>query len=280
MEPCPTGHRKTHLVTRHGWTQCPDCDLCGPPEHNYIKCIDCRRDIPAEQYEGHLRNVHGKKDCPFCKETCLDVARLREHILQRHGPYRACPQCSELQTEDTLSSHLQRQHSWVICGFCSRAFSDSPKMENHKQLEHDPKACSVCQSVMPAALLPSHLVQKHRYVVCPPRARPVDDCGAKSPSGHGPMREDLGKEQTGRRVAGGKEVRDKSGRCVDCARYYQYLQDHRRKQHGDRRKRVLVERRVRCVKGNGVTHSLSNVSRCGDCKRMRQSQRRRTVVKS
>ncbi|KAK4068668.1 hypothetical protein Purlil1_13741 [Purpureocillium lilacinum] len=64
-------------------------------------------------------------------------------------------------------------------------------MENHKQLEHDPKVCSVCHSVMPAALLPSHLVQNHHYVVCPPRASSVDDCGVKSPSGHGPMRGDL-----------------------------------------------------------------------------------------
>ena len=145
----------------------------------------------AEQYEGHLRNEHGMKDCPFCKESPLDVARLREHILQWYGPEWACPQCSELQKADSLSSHLQRLHSWVICGFCSRASLDSPKMENHKQLEHDPKACSVCHSVMPAALLPSHLVQNHHYVVCPPHASSVDDCGVKSPSGHGPMRGDL-----------------------------------------------------------------------------------------
>lgn len=296
MESCPVCKTRiqqdslgSHLASRHAWIKCPDCDVyqssCQMPEHKsghtYINCPDCEEELTLERYNDHLRGRHGRKDCPLCEAGPLILADLRKHIQQNHRTTTACPVCAEPQTKDSLQSHLEQAHRWVRCEFCYDAFPGLKEMQDHEQLTHQIESCPECSAAVLATALAHHLIQRHQYSICAPSqtksSRTAGDDGLLSQSDQDSASHSRPVRRS--QIAGKKTRPYDRGRCPDCHGEYKFLTDHRRKRHGFHVERTLIERRVDCVKGNGITHSVSNVSRCEHCKKARSRGRTATTIK-
>ena len=110
--------------------------------NKFMKCLDCDKDIPSENFIEHIRNPHPPKP-----------KKPQVHRKTSHEKTKEC--CGEQLTAAQYFKHREKDHTkpmtYLVCEECGFKTNIKSKYLSHKSFHH-PKGlliCKICNSSFP-----------------------------------------------------------------------------------------------------------------------------------
>lgn len=189
-KPCPICKKlfvksrlRQHLAMTHKAKKIYQCDMCpmkvktkvNLEHHMYshkkpFECKICKKRFSELRYFNEHKMTH--KDphpfkCTKCPGAYTRFTSLHRHMQTAHSESRnfPCKQCKYRgKTQDDLTTHIKSHTKAYQCDVCSRKFSRSSMLKEHRVLHDNPNAyqCKTCkQRFTQKKILKEHTKRKH-----------------------------------------------------------------------------------------------------------------------